>query len=438
MVASGQGADVTIIYNVLKAFETYYVAQVTITNHNPTHRIDNWRLKWDWTRQEFIHSIRGAYPTLMEQRGCIFGPQGSFYKDFDFSDVVNCQRTPEIADLPPDLANNPIKGSNPFCCRNGTILPPSIELGLSIAAFQLRVYKMPPDLNRSRIVPPMNWQLNGATYQHYQCGQPVLTEPDTLHESSIGTQMAVVSWTISCWKKRLEGLARRCCLSYSSFSSNMAIPCPTCACGCPSAHVQRCNSSASAVPVPWNALALPFEDRTKLKQSTPCGDNCGVSIHWHICSEYDNGWFGRITIFNWDSADIADWFVTMQMDQAASGIENVYSFNTTFLEGVNNTIFMHGLSGLNYIIGKKNGGKNSHIPGKQQTVIEFSRRRTPGINVLGGDGFPTKVTFNGEECSLPQTLPRFDDHGRIEGLLIALCCLFLVIVTGIISVRVLT
>ncbi|KAA8549002.1 hypothetical protein F0562_000686 [Nyssa sinensis] len=103
---SGQGeggGDMTILYDVLTAFETHYMAQVTITNHNPTHRIDKWRLKWEWTRQEFIYSIRGAYPTLVEQRGCIFGPQGNFYKDLDFSNVVNCQTTPEFADLPPNL-----------------------------------------------------------------------------------------------------------------------------------------------------------------------------------------------------------------------------------------------------------------------------------------------------------------------------------------------
>lgn len=50
------------------------------------------------------------------------------------------------------------------------------------------------------------------------------------------------------------------------------------------------------------------------------------------------------------------------------------------------------------------------VPGKQQTVISFTKKLTPGINVAGGDGFPIKVFFNGEECSLPSTLPTGHAH----------------------------
>ena len=45
--------------------------------------------------------------------------------------------------------------------------------------------------------------------------------------------------------------------------------------------------------------------------------------------------------------------------------------------------------------------KNPRVPGTQQSVLMFTKKTTPGIKVARGDGFPTKVFFNGEECSLP-------------------------------------
>ena len=43
--------------------------------------------------------------------------------------------------------------------------------------------------------------------------------------------------------------------------------------------------------------------------------------------------------------------------------------------------------------------------GKLQSVISFTKTTTPGISIANGDGFPTKVWFDGQECSLPESLP---------------------------------
>ena len=86
----------------------------------------------------------------------------------------------------------------------------------------------------------------------------------------------------------------------------------------------------------------------------------------------------------------------------------MYSFNATLLDGVNNTIIMQGLPGLNYLVAEADGAdplRDPRVPGKQQSVISFTKKTTPGINVARGDGFPTKVFFNGEECSLPSVYP---------------------------------
>ena len=64
--------------------------------------------------------------------------------------------------------------------------------------------------------------------------------------------------------------------------------------------------------------------------------------------------------------------------------------------------------GNNYLPGQANGSnpeKDPKQPGTLQSVILFEKMKTPGINVARGDGFPTKIIFNGEECSLPTDLP---------------------------------
>ncbi|KAL8205577.1 hypothetical protein R6Q57_009128 [Mikania cordata] len=40
------------------------------------------------------------------------------------------------------------------------------------------------------------------------------------------------------------------------------------------------------------------------------------------------------------------------------------------------------------------------VPGKQQSVISFLKKSKPRIRVAYGDGFPTKVIYNGAECAL--------------------------------------
>jgi hypothetical protein len=98
------------------------------------------------------------------------------------------------------------------------------------------------------------------------------------------------------------------------------------------------------------------------------------------------------------------------MDKATADFEKMYSFNASAIEidGVNNTIIMQGLEGLNYLVGETDGAdprRDPRVPGKQQSVISFTKKTTPGISIVRGDGFPTKVFFNGEECSLPSVLP---------------------------------
>ncbi|MCL7038113.1 hypothetical protein MKW94_022818 [Papaver nudicaule] len=410
--------DLVIMYDILRSYDTEYYAQVSISNQNPLGRLDYWKLSWTWMRQEFITEMKGAYPSIVDSRDCMFGPQGIYYKNMDFANVLNCQKNPTIIDLPLDKANDPTLGMVPFCCRNGTILPPSMDPSRSTSVFQLMVKKMPPYLNKSDLVAPQNFQIKG-----FKCGSPIPVSPSLFPDTTSGlpiNKTAVMSWQVVCNIAQPKDASPKCCVSFSAFYNESVIPCKTCACGCPKFPSKTCRTTAPARLLPAYALLVPFDNRTDygkawaaikrlpISEPAPCSDNCGVSINWHVNSDYAKGWTARITVFNWGKTSFADWFIGTQF-RAAAGFEKTYSFNGTTLNGSeSDTIFMHGREGLNYLVGEVDGakpGRDPRVPGKQQSVILFSKKKTPGLDIVAGDGFPTKVFFNGDECSLPDLFP---------------------------------
>ncbi|XP_071687041.1 COBRA-like protein 7 [Rutidosis leptorrhynchoides] len=412
--------DISIMYDVISSQDTEYKAQVTISNQNPLTRLDYWQLSWDWMRGEFINSMKGAYPSVVDTNACIFGRQGEFYKQLDFSKALNCDRRPTIVDLPLDKANDAELGLVPFCCGNGTLLPPSIGLNKSISAFMMQVYKMPPDLNRTQLTPPQNWNINGTMNANYQCGPPVRVNPTRFPNPNglTSESTAVASWQVICNIRHTKPETPKCCVSFSTFFNKSVVPCSTCACGCSTSNT--CSTTAPALLLPSNALLVPFENRTKLTTKfakdngwtlpnpLPCADNCGVSINWHLLSDYKDGWTARMTIFNWGETSFADWFAAVELDKSMAGFENVYSFNGSKVAGSNSTLFLQGLPGLNYIVAERDGRKpkkDPRVPGSQQSVISFTKKNLPGLNVARGDGFPKKVYFNGLECAIPPILP---------------------------------
>ncbi|CAH9136757.1 unnamed protein product [Cuscuta epithymum] len=435
--------DLTVMYDITRTYESNYWAQVSIANHNPLGRLDNWKLSWDWMRDEFIYIMQGAYPSLVDSSKCIFGKQGEYYKDLDFSTVLNCDRRPTIIDLPLEKANDTTLGMIPFCCRNGTILPPAMDPSKSVSAFLMNVFKMPPDLNRSSFTPPQNWKISGRLNPDYKCGPPVRVSPSEFPDPSglLPNKAAFASWQVVCNITQPKGASPRCCVSFSAYYNESVIPCPTCACGCPANTPRTCSTKSPALLLPAQSLLVPAENRTKMalawaslnhfsvSNPLPCADNCGVSINWHLFTDYRGGWSARMTLFNWDESPFADWFAAVELDKSASGFEAVYSFNGSIMSGVNNTIFMQGLTGLNFLVGETDGAnplKDPRVPGKQQSVISFSKKNTPGIKIAAGDGFPTKVYFNGEECSIPKLLPKSNSL-RVRSSILTYSCLTLIV-----------
>ncbi|KAK4745811.1 hypothetical protein SAY87_012123 [Trapa incisa] len=429
--------DLSFTYDVIRAYEGNYQAQVTIENNHPLARLDHWNLTWEWMRGEFIHSMRGAYTHRHDYSECLYGPAGQYYKDFDFSQVMNCDRKPVIADLPADRVNDSQIGKIPFCCRNGTLLPPTMDPSKARSIFQMTVYKMPPDMNRTALSPPHRWKISGVLNPTYKCGAPIRVEntqfPDPSGLQAVST--AIASWQLTCNMTKPKPKEAKCCVSFSAYYNESAIPCNTCACGCGDVNTNKCRAEARPMLLPPEALLVPFDNRTivakawaKIKHypipaRLPCPDNCRVSINWHLNSDYRDGWTARMTIFNWGGTVFEDWSAAVQLKKAFPGFEAVYSFNGTRLTNPNNTIYLEGLKGLNYLMGETNGSKPSdpRMPGKQQSVISFKKKASWGIHPSHGDGFPTKVFFNGAECSLPPTIPTkasSANQARVDSLLV--------------------
>ncbi|ONM57940.1 Brittle stalk-2-like protein 5 [Zea mays] len=219
-------ADLTFAYDVLQANTNNYQVQVTIDNWSPISRLDNWNLTWEWKRGEFIYSMKGAYTLLKEGPACIYSPAAGYYKDMDFTPVYNCEKRPVIVDLPPEREKDDAVGNLPFCCKNGTLLPPTMDPSKSRAMFQMQVYKLPPDLNRTALYPPQNWKISGKLNPQYACGPPVRVSPQEFPDPTglMSTTPAVASWQVACNITRPKKRASKCCVSFSAYYNDSVRP----------------------------------------------------------------------------------------------------------------------------------------------------------------------------------------------------------------------
>ncbi|CAN6206533.1 unnamed protein product [Urochloa humidicola] len=433
-----RAGDLVITYDVLQAQETTYVALVTLDNAAPLGRLDGWQLSWEWQRGEFISAIRGAYPREVGSAACLYGPQAQHYRGLDFSKVLSCDRRPVLMDLPPSRAQDDAGGIQ-HCCRNGTLLPrPMLGGAQSVSAFQMEVYKMPPDLNRTALHPPASFHLRGSSPLNpdYACAQPVPVTPSQFPDPTglPSVTIAVASWQAVCNITNHSAAGghinntttkppnTKCCVSFSAFYDDSVVPCRTCACGCTNQHQTTnnlCSTTAPALLLPPYALLMPSDRRAKealtwaadhkdlagpVPNPLPCPDNCGVSLNWHVAADFDAGWTARLTLFNWQQGDMPHWFAAVVMP-AYAGFDQAYSFNATPIG--NATIFVSGREGFNDLLLRDTNitGVDYPVPGKVQSVLSFTKKTSPGIDVLAGDGFPSRVFFNGEECAMPLRIP---------------------------------
>ncbi|KAJ0983223.1 hypothetical protein J5N97_011478 [Dioscorea zingiberensis] len=197
-----QYGDLNIVYDVLQAYGNNYLAQVTMDNDSPLSRLDNWNLTWEWKQENRVH--------LQHERRRIHTPEG-FLLTASMAPKASTtlsfrlcsgrelgEETDNCMTPAGDGGNDDKIRKLPFCCKNGTLLPPTMNATKSHAIFQLKFFKMPPDLNRTALFPPQSWKINGFLDPEYKCGPPVRGQPLDVPrpERAIGehTTTAVASW----------------------------------------------------------------------------------------------------------------------------------------------------------------------------------------------------------------------------------------------------
>ncbi|CDY09102.1 BnaA02g05280D [Brassica napus] len=181
--------------------------------------------------------------------------------------------------------------------------------------------------NRTAFFPPQHWKIDGIVNPQYKSGPPVRVDPTGFPDPSglQATTYAFASWQVICNITKPKPKAARCCVSYSAFYNDSAIPCNTCACGCADIDTDTCNANARQLLLPPDSLLVPFENRTlKAKvwakrkhmafiKKLPCPDNCGISLNWHVNSDYADGWSASVTVFNWGANAVEDWFAAVDL-----------------------------------------------------------------------------------------------------------------------------
>ena len=272
-----------------------------------------------------------------------------------------------------------------------------------------------------------------------------------MHDSELGFVMNVqVTCNITTVKR-----TPKCCVSFSAYYNESVVPCSNGACGHPlvppsdvygdALTAETCSPNASAMLMPYGALTLAPVNRTSkllawaalnhkpIPNPLPCTDYCGVNINWHLVSDFTKGWSARITFLDWSNITYPDWFTVVEMAKATPGLQQAYTLNATRLPLLNNslgypmyndTFVLTGLIGYNnYLMAEQNLSS-----GKIQSVISFTKDKTPGIQVALRDGFPSQIFFNGEACVMPEHLP-INGSGRLVpsvfGFIIALLCFLL-------------
>ncbi|KAL2653331.1 hypothetical protein R1flu_021459 [Riccia fluitans] len=444
--------DITIFYDILNSWENNYQAQVSMEMSEPIGRIDHWNLTWDWRNNEFIQSMKGAQTLEQDLQQCLTGSIFKDYPGMDFTTVMSCQRTPTIVDLNSDQAYDPT--NPPGCCRNGSLLPATIDPKATKSVFTLSVMKSKKQLGRELINPPMNWrigEMNKVGGDQYKCGTPRLVEPTKFDGPGLHVTDAFKTWEITCNKTIALKAPRKCCVSFSGYYNTSVIPCPTCACGgCESLTKAsaKCNPNIDPMLLPTYSLLLPPSNRSKIADDLariekwpvptprPCPDNCGVAINWHVYSDYTNGFSTRVTLFNWDEEALPNWFMAVELNKTVMPTYlDTYSFNSSLVTDLdpvtkkNNTlIFLHGKEGYNdFLLGLDKG----LVPGKVQSLMSFDKRLAKAtFDVIGGDGFPKKVWFNGDECALPDIYPMNGGMRLSSGLVAVFVAVIVSLVVG--------
>ncbi|KAJ9677241.1 hypothetical protein PVL29_022312 [Vitis rotundifolia] len=266
-----------------------------------------------------------------------------------------CRRNPTVIDL---LHGAPYTQQIAGCCKGGVLASQGQDPRAAVSAFQLS-----------------NFTLLGPG-TGYTCSQATIEAPS-------------LSLSSMCTYSQLVASAKpRCCVSFSSFYSDIITPCPSCACGCQNENNCVISDSKIMSKVEMNTTIEDAELMLKCTQHM-----CPIRVHWHVKANYKEYWRVKIAITNFN---YIQWTLLLQHPNL-NNVAQVYSFVYKPLvpyKSINDTGIFYGIKYSNDIL--REAGPDGNV----QSELIF-RKDMDLFTLKQGWVFPHKVYFNGDECMMP-------------------------------------
>ncbi|KAK1402160.1 COBRA-like protein 6 [Heracleum sosnowskyi] len=357
--------------------DTQFVT-VSIYNYQLFRHIDQpgWKLSWTWRNKEVIWKMLGAEAT--EQGNC-----SAFTGD---NKPHCCVKKPVIVDL---LPGAPYNSQSANCCKGGVLTSITQDPTKYISSFDMSVGGSVQNPSSTGI--PDNFTLG---LPGYTCGPPIEVEPTKFYEDNGRRKtQAIATWNVSCsYSQFLASPTPKCCVSFSAFYNSTIVPCPTCSCGCNGQPGINCVKPGQLPQV----LKLPNDEPRPLVKCTR--HMCPVTIHWHVKESYKEYWRVKMTITNQNFAQNYSQWSLVVLHPNLKSVTQVFSFNYLPLNqygNINDSGVFYGIKYYNDMLlqsGEQGNVQSEMLLHKDPDMFTFRQGWT----------FPRKVSFNGDECVMPQ------------------------------------
>ncbi|CAH9125594.1 unnamed protein product [Cuscuta epithymum] len=378
--------NITVKWDIIEENDDTQVVVVSLLNYQLFRHIDypGWKLSWSWASDEVIWEMWGAEAT--EQGNC------SAFKSGNRPHC--CEKAPVIIDLLPGARYNK-QFSN--CCKGGVLSSMTQDDEKYGSSFQMTVGRGASNKTGSM---PGNFSLG---IPGYTCGEPFEVPPSKFVEDEGRRRtQAVGTWNITCSYSQFRAQSSpTCCVSLSAFYNKTIVSCPTCSCGCQGLpRSAQCLKDGELPPV------FKLERDEVLEPVVRCTQHmCPIRVHWHVKQSYTKYWRVKITITNYNFVrNFSGWNLVV-LHPNMRNITQVFSFNYSPLNqygDINDTGMFYGIKYYNDMLlqaGESGNVQTELLLNKDPAMFTFKE----------GWAFPRKVSFNGEECVLPQP----DDYPQL-------------------------
>ncbi|XP_031128718.1 COBRA-like protein 6 [Ipomoea triloba] len=391
--------NISIKWDIIEENDDNQVVTVSIFNYQLYRHIDHpgWKLSWQWPGDGVIWDMWGAEAT--EQGNC------SAFKSGQRPHC--CEKKPVIIDLLPGTRYN-----KQFlnCCKGGVLSSMTQDPEKYLAAFQMSIGRVSSKSSKAAAVIPGNFTLG---VPGYTCGEAFEVPPSKFVEDHGRRRtQAVGTWNITCSYSQFRAQSSpTCCVSLSAFYNKTIVSCPICTCGCEGQPGSaKCLKAGEQPPV------VQLQHYSPPRAIVQCTKHmCPIRVHWHVKLSYTQHWRVKITITNYNFAkNFSQWNLVV-LHPNLGKVTRVFSFNYRPLNqygDINDTGMFYGIQYYNDML--LQAGKGGNV----QTELLLNKDPTT-FTFREGWGFPRRISFNGEECVLPQP----DDYPRLPNSAPADSCL---------------